>query len=55
MARRGKFKVASPDLGRDILHALDLAGEPLTPNDLAKRLRIARPERRSFDSALAQL
>ena len=43
MAKRSKFKVASSghnDPARDILHALELAGEPLTPNELAKRLRI---------------
>ena len=58
MAKRSKFKVAVSgrnDPARDILHALELAGEPLTPKELAKRLRVPRPEKDSFEKALAAL
>jgi len=58
VARRGKFKVASgarSDPARDILHALELAREPLTPKDLAKRLRVPRAEKESFERTLATL
>jgi ribonuclease R len=58
VAKRSKFKVASAgrnDPARDILHALELAGEPLTPKELAKRLRVSRPEKESFEKALAAL
>ncbi len=58
MAKRSKFKVASGgrnDPARDILHALELAGEPLTPKELAKRLRVSRPEKDSFETALTAL
>ncbi len=58
MAKRSKFKVAATgrnDPARDILHALELAGEPLTPKEVAKRLRIPRPEKDAFEKALANL
>jgi len=58
VAKRSKFKVAVSgrnDPARDILHALELAGEPLTPNELAKRLRVPRQEKDSFEKALAIL
>jgi ribonuclease R len=58
VAKRSKFKVAASgrnDPARDILHALELAGEPLTPKELAKRLRVARPEKVSFEKALSAL
>ena len=58
MAKRSKFKVAATgrnDPARDILHALELAGEPLTPKELAKRLRVPRPEKDAFEQALASL
>ena len=58
MAKRSKFKAASSghnDPGRDILHALELAGEPLTPKELAKRLRIQRPQLAAFERSLAAL
>ena len=54
MAKRSKFKVAATgrnDPARDILHALELAGEPLTPKELAKRLRIPRPEIDAFEKS----
>ncbi len=38
-----------------ILDALERAGSPLTPDELAKRLRIHASERREFDAALATL
>ena len=58
MAKRSKFKAATRgrrDPARDILHALELAGEPLTPKELAKRLRVPRPEKDSFEQAVAAL
>jgi ribonuclease R len=64
VARRGKFKVGKgerhagsghPSAAREILHALELAREPLTPKDLAKRLRVPRTERESFEHAVAEL
>jgi ribonuclease R len=55
VARRTKYKVASREFGRDILHALDLAGEPLTPKELGKRLRLAKHERSEFERSLATL
>jgi ribonuclease R len=58
VAKRSKFKVAASgrnDPARDILHALELAGEPLTPKELAKRLRVPRQEKDSFEKALTAL
>jgi ribonuclease R len=58
VAKRSKFKVAATgrnDPSRDILHALELAGEPLTPKELAKRLRVPRPEKDAFEKALGSL
>jgi ribonuclease R len=58
VAKRSKFKAATRgrrDPARDILHALELAGEPLTPKELAKRLRVPRPEKDSFEQAVAAL
>jgi ribonuclease R len=58
VAKRSKFKAASSghnDPARDILHALELAGEPLTPKELAKRLRVHRQEHAAFEKALATL
>ena len=55
VARRSKFKVGTSDLGRDILHALELAGAPLTPREIAKRLRVPKIDKRAFGMALAAL
>ena len=58
MAKRSKFKAASSghnNPARDILHALELAGEPLTPKELAKRLRIHRQEREEFERSIESL
>ncbi|HEX6691054.1 MAG TPA: ribonuclease R, partial [Burkholderiales bacterium] len=43
------------DPRREILHALELADAPLTPDELAKRLRVKRAARRDFQNALAEL
>jgi len=58
VARRSKFKIAPREGGvaaRDILHALELAREPLTPKELAKRLRVPKRERDAFEGALEAL
>jgi ribonuclease R len=44
----------TPDAGR-ILDALNAARRPLTPDELAARLHVARPARRDFERALAEL
>ena len=45
-----------PDVyGREIVDALNRAGAPLTPDELAARLEIKGRERRAFDGALAGL
>jgi ribonuclease R len=44
----------TPQPGR-ILDALNAARGPLTPDELAARLHVARPARRDFDRALAEL
>jgi ribonuclease R len=58
VAKRSKFKAASSghnNPARDILHALELAGEPLTPKELAKRLRIHRQQREEFEKSIESL
>jgi ribonuclease R len=55
VSRRSKFKVRPADPKRDILHALERAGTPLTPEELAKRLRLEKSARRAFEAALAEL
>ena len=55
MAKRSKFKIRPDDPRREILHALELADAPLTPDELAKRLRIHKSARRAYDAALAEL
>src|SRR5204863_8991685 len=58
VARRSKFKIAPREAGvapRDILHALELAREPLTPKELAKRLRVPRREHEAFERAIDAL
>ena len=41
--------------GSEILDALNAAGAPLTPGELAKRLAVREGERRTFDRSLAEL
>jgi exoribonuclease R len=53
--RRSKFKIRPADPRRDVLHALERAGTPLSPEELAKRLRVQKSERRAFNAALADL
>jgi len=55
VSRRSKFKIRPADPRRDVLHALERAGTPLTPGELAKRLRVQKSERRAFNAALAEL
>jgi ribonuclease R len=55
VAKRSKFKIRPDDPRREILHALERTGAPLTPDELAKRLRVGRGERRAFQAALAEL
>ena len=55
MAKRSKFKVGPPDPRREILHALELADAPLKPQELAKRLRVPKKEKRRFESLLGEL
>jgi ribonuclease R len=63
VAKRSKFKIRPDDSGRnrpedprrEILHALERADAPLTPDELAKRLRVHKSVRRAFDGALAEL
>ena len=43
------------DHGRQILDALEQADAPLTPEELAARLRLGKQERRAFSAALAEL
>jgi ribonuclease R len=55
VAKRSKFKIRPDDPRREILHALERADAPLTPDELAKRLRVHKSARRAFDAALAEL
>jgi ribonuclease R len=55
VAKRSKFKVGPADPRREILHALELADAPLTPQELAQRLRLPKSEKRRFQSLLAEL
>jgi ribonuclease R len=55
VAKRSKFKIRPDDPRREILHALELADAPLTPDELAKRLRVKKEGRRDFQAALAEL
>jgi ribonuclease R len=55
VAKRSKFKIRPEDPRREILHALERADAPLTPDELAKRLRVHKSARRAFDAALAEL
>jgi ribonuclease R len=59
-ALRRRARAERPERGRDayareILDALNAAGAPLTPEDLAGRLRVRARERGMFDGALAEL
>jgi ribonuclease R len=46
---------ARPGRAGDILSALEKAGEPLTPRELAKRLRLEKREREEFEDAIGAL
>jgi ribonuclease R len=55
MRRRNRApREHTPDAG-NILDALNAARSPLTPDELAARLHVARHARRDFDRALAEL
>jgi ribonuclease R len=58
LRRRSRPERRTPDAQQyagGILEALERAGSPLTPDELAKRLRIHARARREFDAALATL
>ena len=57
LRRRSRAERPAPsgEYGPEILHALERAGEPLTPEELAKRLHTHKRERRAFESALSAL
>jgi len=54
-ARAQRPALARAGYGGDILDALNAAGAPLTPEELAGRLSIGEGERRAFDRSLAEL
>jgi len=54
LRRRGRSDRDAPD-GQRILGVLDAARAPLTPDELAARLHVARHARREFERALAEL
>ncbi|HZS66204.1 MAG TPA: ribonuclease R [Burkholderiales bacterium] len=54
-ARAERDDAVSLEYRRDILRALERAGAPLTPHELASRLEIRARERRAFDVGLAAL
>ncbi len=54
-ARAERPALARAAYGSEILDALNAAGAPLTPEELAKRLGIRGGERRAFDRSLAEL
>jgi len=54
-SRAAREETAADDYRREILRALERAGEPLTPRELAGRLEIRARERRAFDAGLAAL
>jgi ribonuclease R len=55
-ARAERPRAALPDAyAQEILAALNGAGAPLTPDELAERLKIQGRERRAFDDAVAAL
>ena len=54
LRRRGRSDRDAPD-GQRILAVLDAARAPLTPDELAARLHVARHARREFERALAAL
>jgi ribonuclease R len=54
LRRRSRAERVTPG-SREILDALNAARAPLTADELAKRLRIERPQRRAFQQALGDL
>ena len=55
MAKRSKFKIRPDDPRREILHALERAGAPLTPDELASACACTRANAAAFSAALAEL
>jgi len=56
LRRRARAERDAPhDYSRDILRELERAGAPLSPDELAHRLRARRGERRAFDAGLVTL
>ena len=58
LRRRSRAERAAPaanDYARDVLRELERAGAPLDADELARRLRLPRQERRAFDAGLAAL
>jgi len=56
LRRRARAERTPPqEHSRAILRELERAGAPLAPEELARRLRVHRAERRAFDGGLAQL
>jgi len=53
--RPEKQNFSGNEYGREILRELERADAPLTPDELASRLRIQRRERGAFDAGLAAL
>jgi len=54
-ARAERREAPADDYSREILRALERAGEPLMPHELAQRLNIRSHERRAFNAGLAAL
>jgi ribonuclease R len=54
-SRPERETAATTDYRTDVLRSLERAASPLTPEDLSKRLRIPKSERRAFLSALTSL
>ena len=48
-------RAAAPEHGAKVLAELERAGEPLTPKELSKRLRLEKHERHAFEKAIETL
>ena len=55
LRRRARPERKDPRHEAEVLAELERAGEPLEPKELAKRLRVPRPEKAEFEKALAAL
>src|SRR6185369_12566889 len=51
----GPHSARPPEHAQRVLAELEQAGEPLTPKELAKRLRLGRDEKESFEKSLLDL